>query len=176
MTDRERRSLRAAGRAQRATGAPLMVHPGRHPDAPAEIIAELESVGVDLTRVTIAHIERTLMTGDRAVELARTGAWPSIDCFGLETAYYPLMPKIRMPNDWGRVAIVEALLDAGFGDRVLVGQDVCMKHRLAAYGGHGYDHLLRDLPILLDAAGRSEATEKLLAENPARFLAWMPPA
>jgi phosphotriesterase-related protein len=175
MTGRERRSLRAAGRAQGSTGAPLMVHPGRHPDAPAEIVSELGSVGADLTRVTIAHIERTLVSAADAVALARTGVWPSIDCFGLETAYYPLEPRTRMPNDGGRLAIVEALLDAGLGDRILVAQDICQKHRLTAYGGHGYDHLLRDLPVMLEASGRGDATDLLLRDNPSRFLAWVRP-
>ena len=176
MTDRERKSLRAAGRVQRSTGAPLMVHPGRNPGAPAEIVAELDAVGTDLDRVTIAHIERTLPTPADAVALARSGVWPSIDCFGLETAYYPLEVRTRMPNDGGRLAIIEALLDAGFGDRTLVGQDVTQKHRLTTYGGHGYDHLLRDLPTMLEASGRGAASELLLRDNPARFLAWSRPA
>lgn len=172
MTDRERKSLRAAGRAQRATGAPLMVHPGRHPDAPAEIVRELDAVGADLSRTTIAHTERTLPSPAAIVELARTGVRPSIDCFGLETAYYPLAPFVRMPNDGGRLAIVEALLDAGLGERTLIAQDICQKHRLTAYGGHGYDHLIRDIPVMLEAAGRGDAVEQLLVANPAAWLAW----
>lgn len=173
MTDRERKSLRAAGLAQRATGAPLMVHPGRHPDAPAEIVRELEAVGADLSRTTIAHTERTLPTPADVVALARTGVRPSIDCFGLETAYYPLAPFVRMPNDGGRLAIVEALLDAGFGDRTLIAQDICQKHRLTAYGGHGYDHLLRDIPVMLAASGHGEGVvAQLLETNPAAWLAW----
>ncbi|MFO1541330.1 MAG: phosphotriesterase [Chloroflexota bacterium] len=172
MTGRERKSLRAAGRAQRATGAPLMVHPGRHPDAPGEIVRELAAVGADLSRTTIAHTERTLPTPAAVVELARTGVRPSIDCFGLETAYYPLAPFVRMPNDGGRLAIVEALQDAGFADRVLIAQDICQKHRLSAFGGHGYDHLVRDIPVMLQAAGRGASMDQLLVENPAAWLAW----
>jgi phosphotriesterase-related protein len=172
MTDRERRSLRAAGMAQRATGAPLMVHPGRHPDAPGEIVRELESVDAELSSTTIAHIERTLLRPEDAVELARTGVRPSIDCFGLETAYYPLAPQVRMPNDGGRLAFVEALADAGLADRVLIAQDICQKHRLAAFGGHGYDHLLRDIPVMLEAAGRVDLVHRLLVTNPATWLGW----
>ena len=172
MTDRERKSLRAAGMAQRAQGAPLMVHPGRHPDAPAEIVRELEAVGADLSRTTIAHIERTLLRPEDAVALARTGIRPSIDCFGLETAYYALAPVVRMPNDGGRLAFVEAMLDAGLGDRVLIAQDICQKHRLTAYGGHGYDHLLRDIPVMLAAGGRPDVADQLLIANPAGWLAW----
>ena len=47
MTPRERRVLRAAGLAQKATGAPLMVHPGRDAAAPDEILRELSDVGAE---------------------------------------------------------------------------------------------------------------------------------
>ena len=60
MTPRERRVLRAAGLAQKATGAPLMVHPGRDAAAPDEILRELSDVGADLERTTICHLERTV--------------------------------------------------------------------------------------------------------------------
>jgi phosphotriesterase-related protein len=55
---------------------------------------------------------------------------------------------------------------------VLIAQDICQKHRLTAYGGHGYDHLLRDIPIMLEAAGRTGVADQLLIANPAAWLAW----
>ena len=57
-------------------------------------------------------------------------------------------------------------------DRLLLAQDICQKHRLTAYGGHGYDHLLRDIPVMLAAGGRPEVAEQLLVANPAAWLAW----
>jgi hypothetical protein len=77
MTSRERRVLRAAGLAQRATGAPLMVHPGRDPAAPDEILAVLDDVGADLERTTICHLERTVAGAEQLVDLGRRGAWLS---------------------------------------------------------------------------------------------------
>jgi phosphotriesterase-related protein len=174
MTPRERRVLRAAGLAQRATGAPLMVHPGRDPAAPAEILAVLEDVGADLGRTTICHLERTVAGPEQLVDLGRRGIWLSLDCFGLETAFYPLNPSVAMPNDGGRLALVEAVIAAGLGGRLLLAQDVCQKHRLAAYGGHGYDHLLRDvIPMLVARGGSPTAADALVTANPARFLAWV---
>jgi phosphotriesterase-related protein len=170
LTDRERRSLRAAGRAQRRADVPLMVHPGRHPDAPFEIVRELEDVGADLSRTTIAHIDRTIPTAATAIELARTGVWPSLDIFGIETGYYPLSAQTRLPNDAGRLDMIEALFDAGFGDHVLVGQDICTKHRLTTYGGHGYDHILRNLRPMLEAVGKADVVTAVLEDNPRRFL------
>jgi phosphotriesterase-related protein len=170
LTARERRSLRAAGRAQKATGVPLMIHPGRDPQAPFDIVRELENVGADISRTTIAHIDRTLPTPESAIELARTGVWLSFDIFGIETAFYPLEPRTRMLNDGSRLAFIEALTDAGFGDHVLIGQDICQKHRLTTYGGHGYDHILRNLRPMLEAVGRGEIMTAILEDNPRRFL------
>ena len=87
------------------------------------------------------------------MELGRRGVWLSLDCFGLETAFYPLAPAISMPNDGGRLSLAEAVLAAGLGDRLLLAQDICQKHRLAAFGGHGYDHLIRDVVPMLVARG-----------------------
>ncbi len=173
MTPRERRVLRAAGRAQRETGAPLMVHPGRDPLAPEEIVRELEAVGADLEHTTIAHLERTVSGPDDLVALARRGLWLSLDTFGLETAFYPLNASIALPNDGGRLLLAEAVIASSYGDRLLLAQDICQKHRLAAFGGHGYDHLLRDVVPMLVARGHTAAVvDALVRDNPARFLAW----
>lgn len=173
MTPRERRVLRAAGIAQRATGAPLMIHPGRDPRAPDEILAELDAVGADLGATTICHLERTVSGPDQLIAIARRGIWLSLDCFGLETAFYPLNPAIAMPNDGGRLVLAEAVMSAGFADHLLIAQDICQKHRLTAFGGHGYGHLLRDIVPMLVARGHPPAgVEALVAGNPARFLAW----
>ncbi len=173
LTPRERRVLRAAGLAQRVSGAPLMVHPGRDPGAPDEILAELDDVGADLARTTICHLERTVSGPDQLVALARRGIWMSLDCFGLETAFYALNTSVFMPNDGGRLALAEAVIAAGFGDHLLFAQDICQKHRLTAFGGHGYDHLLRDVVPMVVARGHTpEAADGLVRANPAAWLAW----
>jgi phosphotriesterase-related protein len=173
LTPRERRVLRAAGIAQRETGVPLMVHPGRNRAAPSEIVDELEDVGADLERTAICHLERTFSRPEEFVELGRRGVWLCLDCFGLETSFYPLNPAAVMPNDGARLVIAEAVIEAGLGDRLLFAQDICQKHRLAAFGGHGYDHLLRNVAPTLVARGHTPAAaEALVTVNPARFLAW----
>jgi phosphotriesterase-related protein len=97
----------------------------------------------------------------------------SLDTFGLETAFYPLNPATIMPNDGGRITLAEAVIAAGYGGRLLLAQDVCQKHRLAAFGGHGYDHLLRDVvPMLVSRGHTQAAVDALVTSNPARFLAW----
>jgi len=59
------------------------------------------------------------------------------------------------------VHLAEVEVDAETGHveitRYVVAQDVAMKHRLAAYGGHGYDHVIRNIVPILVARGVSDA-------------------
>src|SRR5207237_10799846 len=49
-TENERKVLRAAVIAQQETGAPLMIHPGRHPDMPMQLAEFVGKNGGDLRR------------------------------------------------------------------------------------------------------------------------------
>jgi len=50
LADNERKVLRASAQAQRLTGAPLLIHPGRDETAPLQIIEVLAEGGADLRR------------------------------------------------------------------------------------------------------------------------------
>jgi phosphotriesterase-related protein len=172
---RERLMLEAMADAQLATGLPVMVHPGRNPAAPTEIVTILEAAGADLERVAMAHLDRTLTEPGQFLALASSGVYLELDCFGLESSYYPFDPLMATPSDAQRLAFVRTLLDAGLGARVLLSHDICTKHRLAAYGGHGFGHLSGAVVPWMHQRGFTPAeTEMLLVENPARFLAVTP--
>ena len=98
-TDNERKVVRAAVLAQRETGAPLMIHPGRHERLPLEIVEFIRREGADLGRTIMCHIERTIVDPAVLLELAATGVYLEYDLFGLETSYYPYNPTFDMPND-----------------------------------------------------------------------------
>jgi len=169
----EQKVLRAAVIAQRETGAPLMVHPGRHPRAPADIAEFVRREGGDLGRTIMCHLCRTIADVGAVVDLARTGLWLEYDLFGLETSYYPYNPSFDMPNDGGRMAHVLALIEAGYGDRLLLSHDIAYKTSLTAYGGPGYHHLLVNVVPRLRAKGVDDAgLWRLLVENPARAFAF----
>ena len=171
LLDRERVVLRAAAIAQATTGAGLMVHPGRDPRAPAEIVRILADAGADLERVAIAHLDRTVQDLAGLRTLARTGVFLEFDCFGLESSYYPFDPTMATLSDAQRLDLVRGLLDAGHGDRILLSQDICTKHRLVAYGGHGFAHLFAEvLPWLWRRGVPESITTTLVVDNPARFL------
>jgi phosphotriesterase-related protein len=173
LTENERKVLRAAVIAQRETGAPLMVHPGRHPGMPMELAEFVRREGGDIARTIMCHIDRTIADVRAVIELARTGIWLEYDLFGLENSYYPYNPSFDMPNDGGRMAHVLALIEAGYGDRLLLSHDIAYKTSLVKYGGYGYHHLLVNVVPRLRRKGVDDAgLRRLLVENPSRAFAF----
>lgn len=172
-TENERKVLRAAVAAQRATGAPLMVHPGRHPKMPMELAEFVQKEGGDVRRTIMCHIDRTIADVAAVKDLAQTGIWLEYDLFGMECAYYPYNPSFDMPNDGGRMAHVLALMEAGHADRLLLSHDIAYKTSLVAFGGYGYHHLLVNVVPRLRAKGVDDAgIERLLVGNPRRAFAF----
>lgn len=168
--DDEIKSLRAAALAQRASGAPVMIHPGRHPEAPGHAIAVFKEAGGDPGRAVMAHIDRTVFDPGEMLRLAETGCYLEFDLFGQESSYYPLA-EIDMPNDATRIAHLLRLTAAGYGDQLLVAQDICHKHGLKRYGGDGYSHIVENVVPIMHRKGMDEAAvRRLLVDNPARIL------
>ncbi|HYS17000.1 MAG TPA: aryldialkylphosphatase [Candidatus Binatia bacterium] len=172
-TENERKVLRAALIAQRETGAPLMIHPGRHPGMPMELAEFVRKEGGDLRRTIMCHLCRTISDLGAVIELAQTGIWLEYDLFGLENSYYPYNPSFDMPNDGGRMTHVLALVAAGHRDQILMSHDIAYKTSLVKYGGYGYHHLLVNVVPRLRAKGLDDAgLRRLLVENPARAFAF----
>jgi len=168
-TANEKKVVRAAVLAQQETGAPLMIHPGRHERLPLEIVDVIRREGGDLGRTIMCHIERTIV--DRAVllELAATGIYLEYDLFGLETSYYPYNPAFDMPNDAGRLRQILFLIEHGHLDQILMSHDIAYKHCLTRWGGHGYHHLLVSVVPRLRHKGADDKTiQTLLVDNPRR--------
>ena len=169
LTPFERRSLRAAATAQRRTGAAITIHPGRHPQAPHEILDELTGAGADLSRVVIGHMDRTYVDDGEVVALARRGCVVEFDFFGIETSNY-WMGVADLPTDWMRIRAIRRLFDAGLQDRVVGSHDICTRSRLRSFGGHGYAHLLRNVVPLMRDRGFGEAEIRTLVEDTPRRL------
>jgi phosphotriesterase-related protein len=169
LSDNERKVLRAAAKAQQVTGAPLSVHPGRDAKAPLEIVEILIKSGADIRRTVICHIDRTLTRAEDRRKLAETGCYLEYDLFGQEGYYF--VPTIDLPNDHQRINEVTQLIELGHLHQTLLSQDICMKYRLRRYGGHGYDHILRNVVPIMRTKGMSEEEiHTLLIENPACLL------
>ena len=167
----EEKVLRAAARAQRHTGAALLVHPGRALSAPAEHLTTIAAAGGDLERVVMSHIDRTLFDLDAMLALADTGCVLEFDLFGTESSYYPPNPEVDLPNDGQRVRYIGELIARGYGDQIVISEDVCRKTQLKPYGGEGYDHILRRVLPLMRARGfRDRDIEHITVATPARLL------
>ena len=173
LTDNERKSLAAAAIAQRETGAAILIHPGRHPDAPAEILQVLADAGADISRVIMGHLDRTVFDIDRLLGIAASGCYLEWDLFGSEGSYYPLA-NIDMPSDAQRLDFIKRVVDAGYADKIVIGQDICTNHRLTRYGGHGYAHILENIvPRMRRKVFSEDDIDAITVGNPARILAFV---
>jgi phosphotriesterase-related protein len=175
----ELKVLRAAARAHLRTGAPISIHPPRsrvrglaRSQLAIGILDLLEAEGVPLDRVIIGHLDGSWDEDPRFhAEIVRRAAYVEYDVWGWNDMYWPTR-RDGFVQDVRRVAMVLEMLEAGHAERLLLAHDICTKHRLRAYGGHGYDYLLRFGLRMLRANGVDESTlNTLLVDNPARVLA-----
>jgi phosphotriesterase-related protein len=168
-TENEKKVVRAAVEAQRQTGAPLMIHPGRDQAAPMQIVELVRKQGGDLRRTIMCHIERTIADERHLFDLAATGVYLEYDLFGMENSYYPYNPDFDMPNDGGRMAQILSLIARGHQDQILMSHDIAYKSSLTRYGGYGYHHLLVNVVPRLRRKGVDDAgVGRLLVDNPRR--------
>lgn len=168
--DHEKKSLRAAVEAQKETGAALMVHPGRDPKSPEEIVKLVDDASGDLSRTIICHIDRTCLDRAWLKDLAGAGCYLEYDLFGNESSFYPPNPRVDMPSDAQRMEVILWHFEQGYERQILLSHDVATKHRLHAYGGLGYDHLITNVVPRLRKRGLSERdVSTLIVENPARI-------
>lgn len=174
LLERERKSLRAAARAQQRTGAAITIHPGRHEHSPMEIIRLLEAAGADPGRVIMGHIDRTGFLPGTLREIARTGCYLEYDIFG-GNPFYPLhLGVFDRPCDRERIEQIKGLIDDGYLEQLLISQDTCLKTKLVRFGGQGYAHILRNIVPQMLARGITEAHLKtLMQDNPQRVLCFL---
>ena len=175
-TETETRILRASAKAQQVTGAPLMVHPGRHPDEPLHIVRTLEKLGCDIERVIICHIDRTIFDLQRLKDLASTGVVLEYDLFGHEHARYLYSASVDQPNDADRLRYIRYLIDEGFGKQIVIAQDCDNKIYLRKFGGCGYAHILENVvPRALNRGFTQDEIDQILIETPRRLFTFARP-
>ncbi|XP_008565948.1 PREDICTED: phosphotriesterase-related protein isoform X2 [Galeopterus variegatus] len=58
LTDSERKVLQATAHAQAQLGCPVIIHPGRNPSAPFQIIRVLQEAGADISKTVMSHLDR----------------------------------------------------------------------------------------------------------------------
>jgi len=166
--------LEAAAIAHRATGAPVYVHVYPWCAAGVDAADRLLKRGVRPAKVVICHSDVQPEPGYMERVLER-GVFLEFDNFGKEfwvdSDERGFAGGVFM-RDCERVDAVRALADKGFAGQVLVANDVCLKSMLRAYGGWGYDHILRHVvPMMLHAGIARADVDRIVRENPADLLA-----
>ncbi|KAG0720620.1 Phosphotriesterase-related protein [Chionoecetes opilio] len=173
LYDFERHSIAASGETQESLGCPVTVHPGRHPHAPEEILRVYTEAGGDAKKMVMGHLDRTIHDLGDLVEFASQGTFCEYDLFGIETSHYQLETAIDMPSDAQRVQRIKHLVDNGFQDNILLSHDIHTLHRMEAYGGHGFCHILKNIvPKMLDRGLTQEVVDKMLISNPSAWLSF----
>ena len=69
-------------------GAPLIIHPGRKPESPSEILNILEAAGADISHTVMSHLDRTIFDEEQLLQFAKRGCYLEYDMFGIECSYY----------------------------------------------------------------------------------------
>ncbi|WP_427130830.1 phosphotriesterase family protein [Pseudarthrobacter sp. S9] len=164
FTQAERTSLIAACLAQRATMLPMQVHlPGwfRLGD---EVLDLVEHYGVDPRVVVLCHMGPSGHDQAYQQRLAARGAWIQYDMIGAELYYAD--QGSQCPSDDDNARNIASLLDAGYGDRVLISSDIFLKSLLRRYGGPGYGHILQYFVSRLKRLGiSSDSIRQLMVKN-----------
>lgn len=152
--------LRVAARAHRKTGAPIITHT-ESGTMGLEQLEVLVAEGVNPGSVCIGHLDRN---PDFFVHKAicDAGAYIGYDCPG----------KIKYGPDSQRTDVLIKLVQAGYGHRILLGNDMARRSYFRSYGGGpGLDFVLTRFVPRLRAEGLApEVIDDILINNPRRFL------
>lgn len=165
FTADEEKSLRGAARAQKRTGLPLMVHlPAwyRHAHRVLDIV---EEEGGTLRHTILCHMNPSGADVDYQTSLASRGAFIEYDMLGMD--YWYADQQVQCPSEEDNACAIAGLVRAGFGDRLLLSQDVFIKMMLTHYGGFGYAYVLRHFVPRLRRHGVGEGDiQAMLVSNP----------
>ena len=171
LTDNEVKVLRASGRAQAETGAPITIHSGVGDEAPAGILDRLVEGGADPTRCVIGHLDTAIQGLQALKALAQTGCFLEYDIFSWENTAMFANADINMPNDTERLRKIVFLLEQGFEDQIVIAHDICRKWHLRRNGGAGYAHIIENIVPRMRGLGITRSQiDKILIHNPARAL------
>ena len=163
--------LRGAAIAQKETGLPVTIHPSFIDGG--ELLDILEEEGGDASRTVICHCDCTYDNPEYHDKLAKRGAYVEYDTFGYDGPMVGISStNIKwLPRDIELIDAVKRQIDMGNLGNILLGQDIALRMLFVKYGGFGYGHIIRDLPVFMNNRGISnDEIDALLIGNPKRLL------
>ncbi len=168
ITAAEQKCLRAAARAHKKTGVPILCHNDETEPYGSETLDIFEEEGVDFNKVMIGH---SCGVGDMRYyfEILQRGAWLGFDRFGIET----------ICSDKMRMASLIGLLSVGF-DRIMMSHDAlhCWRGRdtgvldgmMKGSPNWNFAHISRNiLPAMRKAGVVDEQIQQLTTNNPLNY-------
>jgi phosphotriesterase-related protein len=163
LDDRDARNLEAVGLASVATGAPVLTHCEGGLGG-LEQVAALRAVGVPAESIILSHVDKA---GDLGylLDLAATGARLELD---------QTLRQSDRGIDSVSVRAAVALVEAGYGDRIVVGTDGARRTLWRSLGGTpGLAWLAAEFGGLLAQAGLSpEQVSAIMRDNALAALRW----
>ncbi|MBO5034359.1 MAG: hypothetical protein J6C43_01965 [Oscillospiraceae bacterium] len=154
----EKKILVAAGIASRRTGAAVSTHTGRL--TAHETIQILLDQGMDPDKIILGH-QDLIDDHEYHLSLLEHGVNIAFDTCG-KSAYMP--DEIRARN-------VLSLIREGYGDHLVLSNDISRRTYFTSAGGPGYVAVMRIVvPLLRQQGATEEELRKLLVDNPARIV------
>lgn len=154
----EKKILTAAGIASRRTGAAVSTHTGR-----VNALATIETLlaeGMDPDKVILGHQD---LIDDREYHL-------SLLKYGVNIAFDTCGKSAYMPDET-RAQNALALIREGYGDKLVLSNDVSRRTYFTSAGGPGYVAVMRSVvPLMRKCGATEEEIRKLLVDNPARIV------
>lgn len=173
MTDFQKRSLRAAARAQRDTGAGLQIHASLWTREGLNALDMAIKEGAKAERICIDHVDVKL-DEEYILSILKTGASVEFDDFGKE--FYCDQRRTNFllgsfATDVERVKFIKMLCDKGYSKQILLSQDICLKSMFHQFGGWGYDHIITNIvPMMEDFGISSGDIELMTVINPRNLM------
>lgn len=151
--------VRVAAAAHLETDRPIITHTtaGTMGFEQAGLLIEQ---GVPAHRITLSHMDRDLDFFEH-LRVTKLGVYIGYDSFG----------KSKYGPETNRLALLRQLIDAGVGNRILIGNDLGRPSYWKAYGGGpGLDYVLaRIRPRMLANGFTQREWDMLVLDSPRRF-------
>jgi len=162
---RDERVFEAAAEAHQRAGAPILTHCEGGTGA-LEQVRLMERLRVPAERLILSHVDKIVDAGYHR-ELLSSGATAEFD---------QAFRWGDRPN--GTLTLLAAMIEAGYGDRIVLGMDAARQGYYRAYGGlPGLRYLLAEFRDMMAANGIDAAAQRrLFIDTPARALSadWPP--
>ena len=168
----EWKALSAAAEAQKNTGLAIQVHIYPWSENGLAVTDKLIADGVASNRIVICHSD-VQPSWKYIRKLLDCGVYVELDNFGKEfTPDKKSFAGGTFASDRERAELAAEIIHAGFGNQLLLTNDICLKCMLREYGGGGYSNIFKNIiPMIAEYGIPVEYLQQMVMRaNPLRML------